>query len=134
MLVGGNVLHGSAATQGVPFTFAAWMGVRLREYIATGRKPAVHVQVQKRGVVLCGRVLEAAPAREGQDSDWFKVDSYLGQSWFTSNNVRQCSGLDGRCHCADVREEAGCPRACAGAPGASLVPPGNTGTTLVEGA
>lgn len=129
-----NVLHESSGAQGVPLTFAAWLGIGLAHHIATGRAPVVRVQVRKRGVVLCGRVLEAAPAREGQETDWFKVDCYLGQLWFADSNVRQCSALDGRCMCTDEADVSGGDRACAGAPGASAVPPGNTGTTVVEGA
>ena len=131
----GNVLHEmSGAQAGVavgPLTFVEFDAPRLRHYIETGALlPLPRVQVRKRGVVLCGRVLEAAPAREGQDADWFKVDCYLGQLWFAGTNVRQCSGLDGRCTCVDVDEAAGGPRACAGVPAASAVPPGNTGTTV----
>lgn len=128
----GNVLHETSGSQvSEPFTWLAWSAPRLSQYIATGTLPsASRVQVRKRGVVLCGRVLEAAPAREGQDADWFKVDCYLGQLWFASTNVRQCSGLDGRCTCVDSDEAAGSVRACANAPAASAVPPGNTGTTV----
>lgn len=130
----GNVLHERSGSQAgvvvAPLTFAGWCGIGLRHYKATGALPVVQVQVRKRGVVLCGRVLEAAPARDGQDTDWFKVDCYLGQLWFPHNNVRQCSGLDGRCTCVDADEAAGDPCACAGVPAASAVPPGNTGTTV----
>lgn len=155
--MGGNVLHERSGMQGcsrivrvydklgerwharpvrvesaiaLPLTFAAWCGIGLEHYKRTGELPAIHVQVQKRGVKLCGRVLEAAPAREGQDTDWFKVDCYLGQLWFAHTNVRQCSGLDGRCHCAATDAAPAGTRACAGASGASTVPPGNTGTTV----
>lgn len=131
-----NVQQRLATLQGgEPFTWLAWSAPRLAQYVATGTLPdSARVQVRKRGVVLCGRVLEAAPAREGQDADWFKVDCYLGQLWFASTNVRQCSGLDGRCTCVDADEAAGSVRACAHAPAALSVPPGNTGTTVVEGA
>lgn len=118
-----------------PLTYVAVEGPRLQHYMLTGElAPHPRVQVRKRGVVLCGRVIEAAPAREDQDADWFKVDCYLGQLWFAGANVRLCSGLDGRCMCTDVDEAPEGARACAGAPGASTVPPGNTGTTVVGGA
>lgn len=134
--MGRNVLHETSGSQvGQPLTFAAWCGISLDHHIRTGQVPVVRVQVRKRGVVLCGRVLEASPAREGQDTDWFKVDCYLGQLWFPDSNVRQCSALDGRCTCeAEAAQVTEGVRACAGASGACAVPLGNTGTTVVEGA
>lgn len=132
----GNVLHERSGSQvGQPLTFARWLAPRLAPWLVDQSIPVMRVQVRKRGVMFCGRVLEASPAREGQDSDWFKVDCQLGQLWFAGSNVRQCSGLDGRCHCeGEAAQVTEGDRACAGASGACAVPPGNTGTTVLEGA
>lgn len=134
--MGRNVLHERSGSQvGQPLTFAAYLAPMVAALARHEFAPVMRVQVRKRGFVLCGRVLEGAPRREGQDADWFKVDCYLGQLWFAGSNVRQCSGLDGRCHCADESAQAtGDARACAGAPGTCAVPPGNTGTTVEVGA
>ncbi|MFG6485208.1 hypothetical protein ACG04R_00920 [Roseateles sp. BYS78W] len=116
---------------GLPLTFAAYVAPMAAALVRREFAPAMRVQVRKHGAVFCGRVLEGAPANAQRDVDLFKVDCCLGQLWFSAKNVRQCSGLDGRCGCDEGPGEA---RACAGAPGASAVPPGNTGTTVVEGA
>ena len=111
-------------------TYADWLGHVLPAHIETGAPfVSVRVQVVKRGVSFCGRVLEASPARAGEDTDWFKVDCQLGQSWFPDKNVRLCFG-DSRCHCAASDKAPEGARACAGASGVLTVPPGNTGTTV----
>ena len=115
--------------QPTSLTFCAYTGQLLEEYKETGHFTPMHVQVLKRGQVFCGRVLEATPGAEGSDTDWFFVDSLLGQSWYPHKNVRQCSNLDGRCSCVGAEAPGGA-RACAGVPGASAVPLGNTGTTV----
>lgn len=101
--MGGNVLHESLGqqgrspcVQGEALTFEAYSAHMLDVWKRTNLVRPVHVQVRKRGIVLCGRVVEASPGNVG--SDWFKVDSYLGQLWFVGDNVRMCSG-DGRCSC-----------------------------------
>ncbi len=104
-------------------TYAGYLALVLDQHKSTGIVRPVRVQVRKRGVVLCGRVLEASPG--SQDTDWFKVDCHLGQLWFAHENVRLCSG-DDRCMC-EPAGEAG--RACAPSAPAGAVPLGNTGTT-----
>lgn len=117
------------AHEAAPLRYQDWLGYVTAENIRTGQVPVVRVQVRKRGVMFCGRVLEAAPASEGHSIDWFKVDSYLGQMWFPDQHVRLCSG-DGRCTCEDEFDAAREPRACAWPRAALTVPPGNTGTTV----
>jgi hypothetical protein len=129
--MGGNVLHETSGSQDLygdqagPLTFDRYSRHVLAGYVATGNVKPVHVQVRKRGVVLCGKVLEASEGRQG--TDWFKVDTYLGQNWFPDQNVRLCSG-DGRCMCEEPAGADG--RACATAASAGAVPLGNTGTTV----
>lgn len=114
-------------------TYAGWVALRLAGAVAGTAPASMRVQVRKRGVVLCGRVIEAAPGREAGDSEWFKVDSYLGQSWFSGENVRLCGGNGCSCE-GEAAEAAKSARACAGAAAASAVPLGNTGTTTEGGA
>jgi hypothetical protein len=125
---------GQQVGAGAPLTYAGYLGIVLDRHMATGQVPTVRVQVRKRGVMFCGRVLEAAPAREGQDTDWFRVDWQLGQDWFPHANVRQCGLLDGRCLCEGAAEAAGGAPACGVQPAAQAVPLGNTGTTVGAGA
>jgi hypothetical protein len=64
--------------------------------LETGRAVALHVQVRKRGEVLCGQVLECFEFAAA--GEWFKVQTDLGPLAVESRNVRLCSG-DGRCRC-----------------------------------
>lgn len=125
-------LHSEAQPSASP-TYAGWVALRLAGAVSGTAAASMRVQVRKRGVVLCGRVIEAAPAREAGESEWFKVDSYLGQSWFSGENVRLCGGNGCSCDGASA-EAAKSARACEGAAAASAVPLGNTGTTTEGGA
>lgn len=112
--------------QQAPLTFAAFLAYHLAKEQAGDHSP-VYVQVRKRGVVLCGRVIEAAP---GDSCDFFRVDLAIGPGWVVHHNVRLCSH-DGRCSCA-VRFECAAERGAAQAERAAAlgaVPLGNTGTT-----
>ena len=86
----------------------------------------VHVQFRKRGEVLCGLVLDAAPAKGGATVDFFQIESDIGVSWMTHHSVRACSGVDGRCGC---EVEGGGAVAGRGADGRghAAAPLGNTG-------
>lgn len=97
-------MAGDRTNVGGPLTFAAYVAPMRSALARREFAPVMRVQVRKFGAVLCGRVLEGAPARPGQDVDLFKVDCQLGQLWFPATNVRQCSGLDGRCTCVDECE------------------------------
>lgn len=84
----------------------------------------VYVQFRKRGEVLCGMVLDAAPGQGGSTVDFFRVRSDIGINWCAHNNVRACSGTDGRCTC-EAGADADQAKRCGGAGLAS--PLGNTG-------
>ena len=120
--------HGESAC-----TYRDWLRQRLDRDIQ-GDLSLVRVQVMRRGVKSCAVVLDAQLGDGSQD--WFRVreNGSAGANWLPSTKVRLGSG-DGRCRCEkDADEAAGSLRACAEAPAASAVPPGNTGTTVVEGA
>lgn len=86
-------------------------------------KKRVHVQVRSRAcpLPLCGTVLEASDGHErGQ---WYRVDTFSqGKIWAESRNVRLCSGVDGRCSCAEQAAAGGAP--LAGIPAAAQPVPG----------
>jgi hypothetical protein len=71
--------------------FCARAGLELRKVV----KP--HVQVRKRGVVLCGQVEKLSDGSLG-DAEFFKVETALGANWYPASAVRLCSG-DGNCRC-----------------------------------
>lgn len=119
-----NVRQVEHGAQAGAFSYAAYTAFVLDVYEHTGRVPPVRVQVQKRGVTFCGKVLDASAGRD--ETDWFKVDCQLGQLWFPHEKVRLCSG-DGRCTCEAPEGAEG--RACAAPAPAGAVPLGNTGTT-----
>lgn len=113
--------------ESMALTYREWVGFVVGRDML-GESTMARVQFMRRGVKGCGIVVDAAPGDDA--TDWFQVRANEGgQHWLPAKNVRLCSG-DGRCTCeAEAPEGA---RACAGAPGACAVPPGNTGTTVVE--
>lgn len=120
-----NVQQSEAIRQAA-LTFQAFAEYHAAKEAAGDHSPT-YVQVRKRGVVLCGRVIEAAP---GDGCDFFKVDLAIGPGWVVHHNVRLCS-FDERCACA-VRCEGAAERSVAQAQRAAAlgaVPLGNTGTT-----
>jgi hypothetical protein len=58
----------------------------------------VTVQCRKRGVVLCGRVCAISHTDDG--AEVFQVRTRTGTVWLRPENVRACSGVDGRCQCS----------------------------------
>jgi len=115
--------------QPTPYTYRDWIKRRIARD-AVGDLGYVRVQFMRRGVKGCGVVLDAVMS-DGAN-DWFHVqENYSGVvGWLPSSKVRACEG-DGRCACENAASEAkGSARACERAPAASLVPPGNTGTTV----
>jgi hypothetical protein len=83
-----------------PLTHRAYTGHYVSQALETGRTPVVHVQIRRRGVVLCGTVAEMVDLFDQSGREWFKVDCQLGRVWVESRNVRLCSG-DGRCTCEE---------------------------------
>lgn len=80
----------------------------------------VYVQVQQRGMVLCGVLLKVR-----SEPPMLQVRDELGAAWYIPRNVRMCTG-DGRCVCEPVPPSA---RSAYG--GAGVCPPlGNTGGTI----
>jgi hypothetical protein len=114
-------------------TYRGWLGQRLDRYMVSGDLGPARVQFMRRGLKGCGVVLEAQSHEGGKD--WFQVrDNGTGMvGWLPGMKVRLCSG-DGRCACEDAAAAAGGAPACGVQPAAKAVPPGNTGTTVVEGA
>jgi len=86
----------------------------------------IHVQFRKRGEVLCALVLDAQPAHGGGTVDFFQLESDIGVNWTSHQNVRACSGLDGRCTCSPDSGEAVAGREADGR-GHAAAPLGNTG-------
>lgn len=132
---GGNVTHAAEQPQAGQFTgfctYRDWLRQRLDRDMVGDFTP-VRVQTLRRGLKSCAVVVEAELGDGSQD--WFRVrlDGEQRLSWLPSSKVRMCSG-DGRCSCERAAEEAaGFGRACEAIPAASDVPPGNTGTTVVE--
>ena len=114
------------STKPVALTFADFS--RMCSQAEALRQPLpCYVQFRKRGEVLCGLVLDAAPGQGGPTVDFFQLRSEVGVSWCAHHNVRACSGVDGRCSCeagadTDQAERRGC---------AGFAPPhGNTGVAL----
>jgi hypothetical protein len=70
----------------------------------------VFVQVRKKGVTLCGLVVEPVEFRDR--SQWFKVQTEVGTEWRPASQVHPCSGAPGRCLCAEDAA-AGVPARCA---------------------
>lgn len=69
--------------------------------------PSTHVQVRRKGEVLCGRVEDLASFHGGE---WFKVRTAVATGWVPASNVRLCAGLDHLCQCeavAPVRDAQG---------------------------
>lgn len=81
-----------------PLTHRAYTAHAVTAALDTGRTPVVHVQIRRRGEVLCGTVAEMVELFDQTGREWFKVDCQLGRVWVESRNVRLCSG-DGRCIC-----------------------------------
>lgn len=65
------------------------------------KAPALHVQVQRRGHTLCGRVCDMSRFDKSVEPEWFKVKTAIGTGWFPATNLRLCSHVDGRCVCGD---------------------------------
>lgn len=90
----------------------------------------VHIQIRKRGLVLCARLVDV---HDVSGALLIEAETKLGRFWVTQQNTRVCSG-DGRCLCASAGAAGGSlwggPRRAS----ARAVPLGNTGTTTVEGA
>lgn len=151
--MGGNVLHGTERPQAAlgcyvghdedhaprhgsgAVTYRDWLrehGARATHF---GDLSPTRVQYMRKGMKGCGVILDARSNYDGS-TDWFEVrENESGRKgWLPGTKVRLCSG-DGRCRCErDANEAAGFRRACATVPAASVVPPGNTGTTLGVGA
>lgn len=90
---------------------------------------SMHVQIARKGITFCAVVHDGFEGEDG--TQFFKVVSLLGTGWVRGANVRQCSGIDGRCVCAGERgQDKGEPASLSPA---RAVPLGNTGTTVVEG-
>jgi len=86
----------------------------------------VRVQFRKRGEILCGLVLDAVPGKGGSTVDFFQLESDIGVNWTSHQNVRACSGVDGRCTCSPDSGEAIAGREADGR-GHAAAPLGNTG-------
>jgi len=108
----------------VALTFDAFAGMCKRAESVRQPLPT-HVQIRKRGEVLCGVVLDAAPAEGGSTVDFFQVRTQLGVTWCAHTQVRACSGVDGRCICEAT--PVACGRQAARSGAASKAPHGNTG-------
>lgn len=108
-------------------TFADFAAMCRKAEAVRGPLP-VRVQFRRSGEVLCGLVLDAAPAKGGQTVDFFEIQSDVAVQWVPHHRVRACSGLDGRCVCEGAPVAAR--SAAAGAAVASEAPHGNTGVAL----
>lgn len=69
---------------------------------AIERRPLqTFVQVNYHGTPVCGKVLDAWDTHDAQEM--WNVDligEVKGRMSFPVHKVRQCSGIDGHCHCA----------------------------------
>lgn len=65
----------------------------------TTKAPALHVQVQSKGVTFCGQVKDMARFKDATQPEWFKVQTCLGTGWFPCTRLRLCSQVDERCSC-----------------------------------
>lgn len=114
-----------------PFT-ADDFGAQALGAALSGWGRLVHVQVRFKRETFCGVAYDAFRIRD-TSQEYIRVRFGLDDKCFSSANVRQCSGLDGRCLCAE--RDASAPHAVAerearAACGAVAVPLGNTGTTV----
>lgn len=104
----------------------------LHHWLAT-QTGFLRVQIMRKGETLCGVVLDGFAGTVGM----FKCRTDIGEGWVQAHKVRQCSGVDGRCACAQeaastaARSGRGTSTGRGDALGA--VPLGNTGTTVGHG-
>lgn len=119
-----RTLQQSDGERQAPLTFAEFLAHHCAKEERGDHSPTF-VQARRRGVVLCGRVIEASP---GEGCDFFHVDLATGPAWVVHHNVRLCS-FDERCSCAVRCEGAAQPHPAA----LGAVPLGNTGTTTEAG-
>lgn len=81
-----------------PLTHRAYTAHVVTAALQRAVVPIVHVQLRRKGAVLCGTVAEMVEDFNESGQEWFKVDCPLGRVWVESKNLRLCSG-DGRCSC-----------------------------------
>lgn len=90
--------HNSNMANSAPVTHQAYSEHCSRVGLAQRDAP-IHVQVQSKGVTLCGRVQDLTRFADARHSEWFKVSTVLGTGWFPCQRVRLCSQTDGNCTC-----------------------------------
>lgn len=117
---------------GRPFTVEDFEAQALAAALS-GWERLVYVQVRHKHEVLCGVAHDAFNIRD-TSLEFIKVRTCVDDKCYRSVDVRQCSGLDGRCVCAEVDAAPAVGAGEARTAGAALIVPlGNTGTTVAGG-
>ena len=88
-----------------PLTHGACLAAGRQEAAGGASAGRPRVQVRRSHpegpYVLCGQVVEL----RDNGTEWFKVETCIGQVWAQGANLRMCSG-DGRCTCEPDPEPA----------------------------